>query len=91
MTANLELATLLGMTKKIMVVVAAVVIGIVLASLLAACGGTDSHDADIDSGVVVKRTHKRVTVLEDDHEYDTHRLRGKKCQVGSRWPDCKTR
>lgn len=56
---------------------------------MTACSTEDSHDLDIDSGVVIKRTHKRVTVLEDDGEKDSHRLRGKKCQVGSRWPDCK--
>jgi len=67
-------------------------IGIALASIMAVTGLTAcAGESDgIDSGVVIKKTHKRVTILEDDGETDKHKYRNsKRCKVGDRWPDCK--
>jgi len=59
---------------------------------MVACGSGNSEpvDANIDTGVVIDKSSKRVTILEDDGERDTHKFRNsKKCLVGQRWPDCK--
>ncbi len=61
----------------------------VLCLVLSACGSSN-HDANIDTGVVIDKSSKRVTILEDDGERDVHNFRNsKKCLVGQRWPDCK--
>lgn len=62
---------------------------------LAACGdgeAVEATDVSIDTGVVVSKSRKSVTVLEDDGEKDTHRVSksvSRRCSVGERWPDCK--
>jgi hypothetical protein len=61
---------------------------------LAACNNDDdetNHDG-VDTGVVVDRSRKSVTILEDDGERDSHRVSkstSRKCSVGERWPACK--
>lgn len=74
------------MTKKIAVALA----GLMAIGSLVAC--TDPEDDNgIDTGVVIERSRGKVVVLEDDGEKDKHKISktSTKCQIGSRWPDCK--
>lgn len=72
-----------------------IVASLMLASALVGCGNTtpaEPEDKGVDTGVVVSRARKSVTVLEDDGEKDTHRVTksvSRRCSVGERWPDCK--
>jgi hypothetical protein len=66
----------------------------VMLGTLAACGN-DVEDVDngVDTGVVISRARKSVTVMEDDGEKDTHRVSksvSRQCSVGERWPECKS-
>ncbi len=79
------------MTKKTGAIIVVVLLVIVVIVSLASCNGgssSETHSHGIDSGVVVKSSKGKITVREDDGEYDTHRAT-KKCTVGKRWPDCK--
>lgn len=66
---------------------------IMMIGSLAACGGnSESVDRDIDTGVVTYSFRKTVKVREDDGEMDSHRVSrstARRCSVGERWPDCK--
>lgn len=72
--------------------IATAVAGFMLFGTLVGCASTESEDAGIDTGVVISKTRKSVTVLEDDGEKDKHRVSksvARRCSVGERWPDCK--
>jgi hypothetical protein len=70
------------MTKKLV----ASLMAVVVVTSMGACGSDDS----VDSGVVIKKSSKWVTIREDDGEKEKHRYRNIfKCKIGDRWPDCK--
>lgn len=76
------------MTKKMVVAMISVVL---TSSFMVGCGSTE-EDSGVDTGVVISRARKSVTVLEDDGETDRHRVSksiSRRCSVGERWPDCK--
>jgi predicted secreted protein len=82
---------LLDMTK----IGAALAASVMVLASLTACSDGESHepvDLNIDSGVVVKRDRRHVTVREDDGETDKYTVSksvSRKCAVGKRWPACK--
>lgn len=59
---------------------------------MAACGGSEEVDNGVDTGVVISRSKRSVTIMEDDGEKDKHSVSksvSRRCSVGKRWPDCK--
>jgi hypothetical protein len=80
----------------------AIIVLLVSGLAMSGCGifssSDEEYDVNIDTGHVtevkyeVKSKKYKVTVLEDDAEYDSYKVSSyvaRKCTVGKRWPDCK--
>jgi hypothetical protein len=87
------------MRRYLVPIVVAVIVLALIFGVVAFCSNrspsatstTQEVDREIDTGVIISKTRRSVTVREDDGEIDKHtvsKAKARNCKVGERWPGC---